>query len=78
VKGAGQWLQGLPWRPVSVPTMSVGPVVKGQVPGWQGAMDASELWRHGVRRDAIVSHDFFMDKRVTIDWTRRELVFEEK
>lgn len=77
VKGAGSWLQGLPWGAVTVPTVSVGPVVKAKVPGWQGALESSELWRHGVRRDAIVSHDFFIGKRVTLDWTRREIVFEE-
>jgi tetratricopeptide (TPR) repeat protein len=78
VKGAGQWLQGLPWSPVNVPTMSVGPIVQSRVPGWQGGMDSAELWRHGVRRDAIVSHDFFAGKRVTFDFARHELVFEEK
>lgn len=78
VKGAGQWLQGVPWAPVSVPSVSVGPVVESKVPGWQGALASSELWRHGVRRDALISHDFFKDRALTIDWKNRELVIEEK
>jgi hypothetical protein len=78
VKGAGQWLQGVPWAPVTVPSVSVGPVVQSNVPGWQGALSSAEMWRHGVRRDALISHDFFRNKSVTIDWKNRELVFEEK
>jgi len=78
VKGAGQWLQGVPWSPVTVPSVSVGPVVQSNVPGWQGALDSSEMWRHGVRRDALISHDFFQKKVLTIDWKKHELVIEEK
>ena len=78
VKGAGQWLQGVPWAPVTVPSVSVGPMVESNVPGWQGALASSEIWRHGVRRDALISHDFFKDKAVTIDWKSRELVFEQR
>jgi hypothetical protein len=29
-----------------------------------------------VRRDALLSSDFLRRQRVTIDWDRRELVFE--
>lgn len=76
LKGAGSWLQARPWSAVSVSTVSVGPVAEDKVAGWSGAMDPGELWRHGVRRDALLSHDFFKDKRVTIDWAKRELVFE--
>jgi hypothetical protein len=76
LKGAGSWLQGRPWNAVSVSTVSVGPVAEDKVPGWSGAMDSGELWRHGVRRDAILSNDFFKGKRVTFDWSKRELVFE--
>lgn len=74
VKGAGQWLQGRPWSEVTVPIVTVGPVVQDKVPGWSGALDSSELWRHGVRRDALLSNDFFRGRRVTIDWARHELV----
>jgi hypothetical protein len=76
-KGAGSFLQGRPWTAVVVPAVVVGPVAKDQVPGWLGALDSSELWRHGVRRDALLSSEFFRGRRVTIDWRARELVFEE-
>jgi hypothetical protein len=78
VKGAGSVLQGAPWTSVTVPTVTVGPLVRTKVSGWSGALDDAELWRHGVRRDAILSHDFFKDQRVTIDWEKRELVVEGK
>ena len=76
MKGAGAWLQGRPWAQVVVPTVSVGPIVRDRVPGWSGALDAGELWRHGVRRDALLSNDFFRGRRVTLDWEKHELVFE--
>src|SRR5438552_2150584 len=41
-------------------------------------LDYGELWRNGVRRDGILSHDFFRGQRVTIDWERHELVVEGK
>ena len=63
---------------MSVPNVLVGPLVREKVAGWSGALDPAELWKHGVRRDAILSHDFFRGQRVTIDWERRELVVEEK
>ena len=78
VKGAGSWLQGRPWTGLNVPTVTVGGLVRDKVAGWSGALDDAELWRHGVRRDAIISHDFFKDQRVTIDWARHELVVEGK
>jgi hypothetical protein len=78
VKSAGSLLQGRPWASLSVPTVTVGPLVRDKVPGWSGAMDDAELWRHGVRRDAILSHDFFKDQKLTIDWERRELVVEKE
>jgi tetratricopeptide (TPR) repeat protein len=77
VKGAGTWLQGRPWAAVTVPTVTVGPVVKDKVPGWHGALDSAELWRHGVRRDALLSNEFFRGRRLTIDWKAHELVFDE-
>ena len=76
VKGAGIWLQGRPWVGVTVPGVVVGPVARDRVPGWSNAMDSSELWRHGVRRDAILSGDFFEKSRVTFDWAKRELAIE--
>ncbi len=75
-KGAGQVLQGRPWASVVVPIVTVGEIARDRLAGWSGALDSGELWRHGVRRDALLSHDFFRDRRLTIDWERRELVFE--
>jgi hypothetical protein len=76
LQGAGSWLQGQSWTPVTVPTVTVGRVSEGKVPGLIGALDPAELWRHGVRRDALLSSDFFRRRRVTVDWAARELVFE--
>jgi hypothetical protein len=78
LKGAATVLQGAPWAGVTVPTVTVGPLVRTKVSGWAGALDDAELWRHGVRRDGILSHDFFKDQRVTIDWQKHELVVEGK
>jgi hypothetical protein len=77
VKTTGSVLQGRPWVRVTVPTVTIGTVVSDKVPGWSGAMDSAELWRHGVRRDAILSHDVFRGRRVTFDWAARALVIEE-
>jgi hypothetical protein len=77
-KGAGQYLQGRAWASCVVPAVTVGPIAKDRVACWQGAFDSAELWRHGVRRDALLSSDFFRDTRFTIDWNAQELVFEEK
>jgi len=76
VKGAGTWLSGRPWTGLSVSTIAVGPIVEDKVAGWSGSLDSAELWRHGVRRDALLSHDFFAGKRVTYDWSGHALVFE--
>lgn len=76
MRSAGTWLQGRPWAGVQVATVAVGPVVKDKVAGWSGALDSAELWRHGVRRDALLSSDFLSGRRVTIDWEKRELVIE--
>jgi len=75
-KGGG-WLRGDAWLPVNVPTLSVGQRARDRLPGWSGAMDHGELWRHGVRRDAILAGGFFRGLRVTIDWRSRALVIEE-
>ena len=77
MKGAGSFLGGRPWYEVGVPGVSVGPLARDKVPGWSGALDSGELWRHGVRRDAILAGEFFRDRRVTIDWQRMELRVEE-
>ena len=76
IKGAGSWLQGRPWVGVTVPGIAVGPIARDRVAGWSNAMDSAELWRHGVRRDAILAGDFFDDSRVTFDWAKRELAIE--
>jgi len=77
VKGAGAYSRSRSWYEVTVPSVSVGPLVRDRVRGWSGALDASELWRHGVRRDAMLAGEFFRGRRVTFDWQRRELVVEE-
>jgi hypothetical protein len=73
---AGRGLQGLPWTSVQVATVAVGPLAKDKVAGWSGALDSAELWRHGVRRDALLSSGFLSGRRVTIDWEKQELVIE--
>jgi hypothetical protein len=73
----GAWLRGDAWLPVNVPTLSLGQRVRDRLPGWSGAMEHGELWRHGVRRDALIAGAFFRALRVTIDWRARVLVIEE-
>lgn len=77
VKGAGVWLQGRPWAQVNVPALSLGGVAFDRLPGWSGAMEPVELWRHGVRRDGLLGPGILLKRRVTIDWTKQQLVFEE-
>jgi hypothetical protein len=36
------------------------------------------MWRHGVRRDGLLGPGILLKRRVTIDWTRRDLVFESE
>jgi tetratricopeptide (TPR) repeat protein len=76
IQSAGSYLQGQSWARVQVGTVTVGPVVKDKVHGWSGAFSPGELWRHGVRRDGLLGGDFLRGQRVTIDWEKRELVFE--
>jgi hypothetical protein len=76
LRSAGSRLQGQSWAGVQVATVAVGPIVKDKVAGWSGALDSAELWRHGVRRDALLSSGFLSGRRVTIDWEKRELVIE--
>ena len=67
---------GQTWATVTVPTVTVGPLVQEGLDGCAGALGSADLWRHGVRRDALLSSDFLRRQRVTIDWERRELVLE--
>jgi tetratricopeptide (TPR) repeat protein len=78
VKGAGTWLQGRPWAQVNVPALTIGNVAFDKVAGWAGAMEPVEMWRHGVRRDGLLGPGILLKRRVTIDWTRRDIVFEEQ
>ena len=73
---AGSRLQANPWAAVQVATVTVGPVARDKVHGWSGALDPAELWRHGVRRDAVLSSEFLGGRRVTIDWEKQVLVIE--
>ncbi len=77
VHGEGSMLQASPWSQVMVSTLAIGPIARDHVEGWSGEMDASELWRWGIRRDAVLGPRFFADRRVTFDWARHELVFED-
>jgi hypothetical protein len=76
VRSAGARFEGRPWAGVQVATVAVGPLVRDKVNGWCGAFDSAELWRHGVRRDGLLSSDFLRGRRVTIDWEKSELVIE--
>ena len=77
VRAIGTALQGRPWSQVVVSDMSIGPVVTDHVESWSGAMDSSELWRSGSRIDAMLGPKYFANRRVTFDWVKREMVFEE-
>lgn len=77
VKGAGTWLQGRPWAQVNVASLTLGRAAFDKLPGWSGAMEPVEMWRHGVRRDALLGPGILRGRRTTIDWTNRELVFED-
>ena len=77
VRTLGTALRGRPWSQVTASTLTVGPVVVDHVNGWSGAMDTAELWRHGARRDGLLGPRFFVGQRVTFDWARHELVFED-
>jgi len=76
IKGAGLVLQGRPWVGITAPAVVVGPLAKDRMAGWSNAMDSGEMWRHGVRRDAILAGDFFENSRLTFDWARQELAVE--
>ncbi len=77
VRALGTALQGRPWSQVVVSTLSLGPIVDDRVDCWSGAMDASEMWRWGTRRDGLLGPGFFGGRRVTFDWDGRALVFED-
>ena len=76
MKSAGGPLQGASWAQASVPGVVLGAVARDHMSGAAGGMDSAEMWRHGVRRDAVLGADFFRGLRVTIDWNRHELLFE--
>lgn len=76
-KGAGAFLQGKPWSAVSVSSLTLGRAVYDKQPAWSGAMEAVEMWRHGVRRDGLLGPGILQGRNTTIDWTRRELVVED-
>jgi hypothetical protein len=76
VRSAGSLAGGPAWSTVLVPTVTVGPLVRDKLTGCSGALGSADLWSHGVRRDAVLSSDFLRLQRVTIDWEKRELVFE--
>jgi predicted aspartyl protease len=76
MKGAGSWLGGRPWAQVNVPSLSIGNVAYDKVAGWAGALEPVEMWRHGVRRDGLLGPGILLKRRMTIDWTKRDLVFE--
>lgn len=77
VKGAGTWLQGRPWTQVNVSSLALGRVAFDKLPGWSGAMEPVEMWRHGVRRDALLGPGILRGRRTTLDWANRELVFAD-
>lgn len=77
VKGAGTWLQGRPWAQVNVASLTLGRAAFDKLPGWSGAMEPTEMWRHGVRRDALLGPGILRGRRTTIDWANRELVFAD-
>lgn len=77
IKSSGTGLSGSPWGQLSA-SVTVGPISRDKVMGWSGAMASGELWRHGVRRDAEISGDFFKGYRVSVDWAKRELLFEHE
>jgi hypothetical protein len=76
VSGVGVALQGRPWKRCGVPTLTVGSVVGERVNGWIGAMDSGEAWREGVRLDALLGPDWFRGRRITFDWAKHEVAFQ--
>ncbi len=76
MRSTGRLMGGQEWSQVSVNSVTVGPVTSGRLPGWSGALEPLELWWHGVRRDALLSHEFLRHYRVTFDWSRRALVLQ--
>ena len=57
--------------------VTVGAAAFDAQPGWSGAMDPTELWRHGVRRDALLGPGILRGRITTIDAARHELLFED-
>ena len=78
VRSIGARAAGPAGSRVTVPTVAFGSIVGDKVPGWGGVVDVQEFWRHGIRRDAILNPRSSRDRRVTVDWEKRELVFAPK
>ncbi len=74
---ASSWMQGNPWARVNVPAVTLGGVTESNVTGWSLRGDV-DLWRHGIRSDGYLSHDFLRGWRVTFDWTAHQMVFEPR
>jgi hypothetical protein len=77
VRAVGTALQGRPWSQVVLSSMAIGPLALDHVDSWSGAMDSSELWRSGARLDGLIGPKFFANRRVSFDWDKNELAFED-
>jgi len=77
VRAVGSALQGRSWSQVVLSNMTVGPLAIDHVQSWSGAMDSSELWRQGARLDGVLGPRFFASRRVSFDWDKNELAFED-
>lgn len=76
LRSANAVLQSHPWAQVGVPVATVGAVAASKLTGWSGAFAATELWRHGVRRDALLGPEVWRRRRVVFDWQASELRVE--
>lgn len=76
VRNAGAVLQGHAWAQTTVNAAMVGTVACDKLTAWSGAFDAYEMWRHGMRRDALLGPEVWEKRRVTFDWEKSELRVE--
>ncbi len=76
VRNAGAVLQGHAWAQTTVNAAMIGSVACDKLTAWSGAFDAFEMWRHGVRRDALLGPEVWEKRRVTFDWEKCELRVE--
>lgn len=76
MRGAGSVLQGHGWAAASVPAATVGTIAVNRLSGWSGAFDPAEMWRHGVRRDALLGPELWKGRRVVFDWKASALKVE--